>query len=290
MNDTGYALSAGAVARILGVSPATLRTWARRYGLEPSARSVGAHRRYSAEDLGRLQDMQRLMRSGVSVADAAALVQSGHDSEVADEAVTAAAVRPSPARCRSLWEAALVLDAARCSSLVAETVSECGVVEAWEHLVRPVLTRAGEKWEDQGRGVEVEHVLSDSVAAGLVPQTPVASSGVLLSATAGEEHVLPLHALRAALAEAGIGSVALTARTPREALHSAVGRTRPAVVILWAQLPENADVEAFRGMPSIRPGPRLGAAGPGWSDPLPSGVTHLCGLPDALSFVRASIV
>ena len=35
-----------AVARRLGVAPATLRTWDRRYGLGPSEHTSGAHRRY----------------------------------------------------------------------------------------------------------------------------------------------------------------------------------------------------------------------------------------------------
>jgi hypothetical protein len=35
------ALSVGAVARRLGVAPATLRTWARRYGVGPSGHTTG---------------------------------------------------------------------------------------------------------------------------------------------------------------------------------------------------------------------------------------------------------
>jgi DNA-binding transcriptional MerR regulator len=44
-------LSVAAVARRLGVAPATLRTWDRRYGLGPSQHSAGAHRRYSPADV-----------------------------------------------------------------------------------------------------------------------------------------------------------------------------------------------------------------------------------------------
>jgi DNA-binding transcriptional MerR regulator len=40
-------LSVAAVARRLGVAPATLRTWDRRYGLGPSEHEAGAHRRYT---------------------------------------------------------------------------------------------------------------------------------------------------------------------------------------------------------------------------------------------------
>ncbi|WP_432526094.1 MerR family transcriptional regulator [Kineococcus mangrovi] len=66
-------LTVAAVARRLGVAPATLRTWDRRYGLGPSEHTAGAHRRYSASDLARLVVMRRLTLEGVSPAEAAQL-------------------------------------------------------------------------------------------------------------------------------------------------------------------------------------------------------------------------
>ncbi|MEI7631157.1 MAG: MerR family transcriptional regulator, partial [Actinomycetes bacterium] len=50
-------LTVAAVARRLGIAPATLRTWDRRYGLGPAEHQVGAHRRYSAADLARLEQV-----------------------------------------------------------------------------------------------------------------------------------------------------------------------------------------------------------------------------------------
>ena len=41
----GPGLTVAAVARRLGVAPATLRTWDRRYGLGPSEHSAGSQRR-----------------------------------------------------------------------------------------------------------------------------------------------------------------------------------------------------------------------------------------------------
>ncbi|MBN9326765.1 MAG: MerR family transcriptional regulator, partial [Cellulomonas sp.] len=58
------ALTVAAVARRLGVAPATLRTWDRRYGLGPSEHPAGSHRRYGAEDLARLLVMRRLTIDG----------------------------------------------------------------------------------------------------------------------------------------------------------------------------------------------------------------------------------
>ncbi|GGK95495.1 MerR family transcriptional regulator [Mangrovihabitans endophyticus] len=66
------ALTAGAVARRLGVAVTTLRTWHQRYGLGPSQHVPGRHRRYTAEDMDRLQVMRRLTAQGVAPAEAAA--------------------------------------------------------------------------------------------------------------------------------------------------------------------------------------------------------------------------
>ena len=67
----GEALTVAAVARRLGVAPATLRTWDRRYGLGPSEHSSGEHRRYSSGDITRLTLMRKLVIAGVSPAEAA---------------------------------------------------------------------------------------------------------------------------------------------------------------------------------------------------------------------------
>lgn len=64
-------LAVGAVARLLGMASSTLRTWDRRYGLGPSGRTGGTHRRYTAEDVARLTLMQQLVSRGSTPADAA---------------------------------------------------------------------------------------------------------------------------------------------------------------------------------------------------------------------------
>nr|WP_051314182.1 MerR family transcriptional regulator [Actinoalloteichus caeruleus] len=64
-------LTVAAVARRLGVAPATLRTWDRRYGLGPSGHTAGRHRRYGPLDLARLELMQHALLRGASPREAA---------------------------------------------------------------------------------------------------------------------------------------------------------------------------------------------------------------------------
>lgn len=73
----GPILTVAAVAARLGVAPATLRTWDRRYGLGPSEHTAGAHRRYSAVDLARLMTMRSLTLDGIPPSDAARLAREG---------------------------------------------------------------------------------------------------------------------------------------------------------------------------------------------------------------------
>ena len=65
------ALSVGTVAQLLSTATSTLRTWDRRYGLGPSDRAGGSHRRYTPEDVSRLMLMRQLLTRGVGPAEAA---------------------------------------------------------------------------------------------------------------------------------------------------------------------------------------------------------------------------
>jgi DNA-binding transcriptional MerR regulator len=62
--------SIGALARILGVPPATLRSWEDRYGLVVPERSAGSQRLYSRDDLEKLLFVREQMQNGLSAADA----------------------------------------------------------------------------------------------------------------------------------------------------------------------------------------------------------------------------
>ncbi|MBO0608631.1 MerR family transcriptional regulator [Myceligenerans salitolerans] len=76
-------LAVAAVAKRLGVAPATLRTWDRRYGLGPSGRTAGSHRRYTPDDVARLLVMRRLTLEGHAPGDAARAAIEASEDELA---------------------------------------------------------------------------------------------------------------------------------------------------------------------------------------------------------------
>ena len=90
-------LAAGAVARRLNVAVTTLRSWHQRYGLGPSGHEAGTHRRYTPEDLGRLEVMCTLVANGVPPGEAARYASRAPDMLSTDANPVARTRRRRPA-------------------------------------------------------------------------------------------------------------------------------------------------------------------------------------------------
>lgn len=60
--------SIGAVAQLLGIPPATLRTWEERYGLPVPQRSPGGHRVYSRDQVDQLRFVKAQLAEGMAPA------------------------------------------------------------------------------------------------------------------------------------------------------------------------------------------------------------------------------
>ena len=261
-------LTVAAVARRIGVAPATLRTWARRYGIGPSSHEAGSHRKYCPADLAKLTVMRRLISAGVAPADAAEQAKA-HEGEVVIEEI-ASLCRECDETINAILNAVNALDSLFVETMLRNEIAENGIISAWQDVFVPVLTQVGSAWEASGKGVEIEHMLTEILkrvlresAAEIV--VPINTRPVLLASVGEELHSLALHALAAALAERGIETHFLGARTPAEALASMVTRFAPPAVFLWAQLPVHGDPEIVAGLPTVRPAPRIIIGGPGWN-------------------------
>ena len=260
-------LTVAAVARRIGVAPATLRTWDRRYGLGPSVHEAGEHRRYCPSDLAQLTLMRRLIISGVAPADAALRAKAHSGSVSVENVIQDFEVREDVVD--SLHRAAKSLDKNFVETLLRKDISENGVIASWTEVIVPLLFLVGDEWAATGTGIEVEHMLSEIIKRLLREgvaeiKDPVNAQPVLLASVGEELHCLALHALAAALAEKGIESFFLGARTPLEAISGMVKRAAPPAVFLWAQLEQNSDPKFFNELPVVRPAPRVIVGGPGW--------------------------
>ncbi|KKK05211.1 MerR family transcriptional regulator [Micromonospora sp. HK10] len=297
------ALSAGSVARRLGVAVTTLRTWHQRYGLGPSEHVPGHHRRYTPVDLARLEVMRRLTAEGVAPAEAARWARQAPPGTPADLAALRPGLRDGGGTtipvgragpvARGLARAAMRLDSAAITGTLGRSLATSGVVGTWDGLIRPVLAGIGERHAATAGLIEVEHLMSRCVSESLAAAArahPVAVPARILLACADEEqHTLPLEALAAALAEVGVGYRMLGARVPVPALLEAVSRTGPAAVVLWSHTRATADPHQLTALLAAPRRPLLVlAAGPGWrDDTLPGGVVRPVDLTEAISLATA---
>ena len=260
-------LTVAAVARRIGVAPATLRTWDRRYGLGPSSHEAGEHRRYCPSDLAQLTLMRRLIISGVAPADAAVRAKAHSGSVSVEHEIQSFEVREDVVD--SLHRAAKSLDKNFVETLLRKDIADNGVIATWTEVIVPLLFLVGDEWAATGTGIEVEHMLSESIKRLMREgvseiKEPLNTQPVLLASVGEELHCLALHALAAALAEKGIETFFLGARTPLEAISVMVKRAAPPAVFLWAQLEQNSDPKFFNELPVVRPAPRVIVGGPGW--------------------------
>ncbi|MFM2214813.1 MAG: hypothetical protein RJA88_182 [Actinomycetota bacterium] len=260
-------LTVAAVARRIGVAPATLRTWDRRYGLGPSEHVEGEHRRYCPKDLAKLTMMRRLIVAGVAPAEAAEQARNCKSAVKIETIVKEFEVREDVVD--AIYKALQSLDREFVETTLTHEIDTYGVEGAWSDVIVPTLFLIGEEWENNQKGIEVEHLFSEILKRTMHNRVvelkkPLNSRPVLLAAVGEELHSLPLYALAAALCERNIQTSVLGARTPLEALSAMVSRCAPPAIFLWAQLPKNAESKYWQDIPAIRPAPRIVVGGPGW--------------------------
>ena len=288
-SQPGYGI--GALARRLGVAPATLRDWERRYGIGPGGRSPGGHRRYRPADIARIEHMRRLVLDGIPPSEAARAALAAEPAAKPDlgepaqgepaQAAWGAGGRSLPLpgqlpQARGLARAALALDGPAIAGLLDRALDSSGVVPTWERLAVPVLIAVGERTATTGTCIDVEHLLSTQLLAALAVRVgrlaePLNARTVLLACADDEEHSLPLYALAAALAERDVRTTMLGARTPPPALADAISRIGPAAAFVWSQTAATGDPAKLEGLARQRPPLRLFTAGPGWRGTPPGG-------------------
>jgi DNA-binding transcriptional MerR regulator len=312
VQDIDPGLSTGEVARMLGVAAVTVRSWERRYGIGPTSRPQGRHRRYYRDDIAELSGMCRLTAQGVAPAEAARLALNGTGVSEASSASampcdtasgTTVAAGKVDAPSRGLVRAAVRMDVDVVEEILSASLSRSGVITTWETLAAPALRAVGRQWAGaQGRYVEVEHLLSGAISRCLCRAVPAPlpradadtpRRSVVLAGAPTDLHTLPMDALHAALAQIKVPVLALGAAVPAAALLSVLQRCDAASVVVWSQQRSTADrrqlveLSTFdRGVAGARRTPRVHPAGPGWhAQSLPAGIVPLTDLRSAVAIL-----
>ncbi|WP_426592987.1 MerR family transcriptional regulator [Cellulomonas sp. McL0617] len=224
------ALAVAAVARRLGVAPATLRTWDRRYGLGPSEHSAGAHRRYSAADVDRLLVMRRLTLDGVAPAESARIALA---TDLATPGSRSLAAERTPT---AVVDAALAGDLAGCARVLA-LPPDADVLAWWTGLVTPALAALARRTVVDPPGVDATATVHAAALAALrgrgAPFEGARRPVVLVLVVPREPRPLVAHAVAGALASHGVD--ARIVGGPGDAHHAfelvAMTRTRAVITI-----------------------------------------------------------
>lgn len=257
------ALTVAAVARRLGVAPATLRTWDRRYRLGPSAHLAGSHRRYTGDDVARLMVMRSLTLDGVAPSEAARVALAaapGGDVAQLGDARGAYLVsissrdRPTPT---AVVDAVLAGDEATSRRLLEFSDTD-DVLSWWSELVEPARAALATRTVLGRPGEDPDAVLYGAVLGALRRRTargPASSERnavVLLLAGPGEARPVGLHVLAAALSDRAVDARVVTGLLEPHRVLEISAMTNPAAVVLLSD-GSSPDLTVVHALHEARP-------------------------------------
>ena len=257
-------LRIGELSRRVGVSPALLRAWERRYGLLEPARTDGGLRLYGPADERRVRDMQAGLRRGLSAAEAARAAVSGAGG--AQQTGLSSAPLAAALEAMDAEEAHLLLDRLFATFTLETVLSE---------VILPYLHELGERWSRGEASVTQEHFASNLIRGRLMSLARSWGSGggplAVLACAPGEQHDLPLVAFGLALRGRGWRIAFLGADTPAESLAGAAAMLDPALIVVSAVTSEVFERSADELAELARSSP-LAIGGAGASEQLAEGL------------------
>jgi MerR family transcriptional regulator, light-induced transcriptional regulator len=204
---SGGGLNIAAVARRTGVGEHTLRKWEQRYGVLHPTRTVGGQRRYSEDDVGRVQWLAARLGEGYRIGEAAAMLVP-----------TPGEAPGSPEELRDALVAAAGSGKDGIDPLLDQAFRLYPLEQALREVIAPCLVGIGDSWERGELSVGEEHLTSAAIRARL-ERTLVEPRGAVrglavLACGPGEQHELGLLMLACLLRADGWEVVYLGQSTP----------------------------------------------------------------------------
>ena len=247
MTDNTPIYNLKAVIKEVGLSPATLRAWERRYGLVKPQRSPGGHRLYSRQDIEVLKWLVQRQNEGLSISSAVEMWKTRIEG---DQTITPQI--QAPAQFSSMGEA--MIDELRDQWIVAclafddhganLALEQAFAIAAPETVCMDVLQRGmaqiGEGWYDGSVSVQQEHFtsaiairrLNTLLAATTAPTRP---GCILAACPPGEEHDFILLMIAYLLRRNGWNVLYLGANVPLLNLDVMLQSTKPSLLLSAAQ-------------------------------------------------------
>ena len=237
-NDSKGTLRIGELSRRVGVSPALLRAWEKRYGLLQPSRSEGNFRLYSEADEQRVRVMQGEMARGLSAAEAARVAVSGRGGEPGPAEESDFAERER----RALAEAALNFDEGGVQDCLDRAFALQSLEGVLSEIVLPCLREIGDGWERSEVSVAQEHFASNIIRSRLMALTRGWDTGpsrrVVLACVPGELHDLGLICFGLTLWRRGWRILYLGQATPVADMGAGVREANATALVVHVQSSE----------------------------------------------------
>lgn len=223
-----------AVERATGLSPRTLRSWERRYGMPDPARDTVGRRLYSDRDVALIRWLTEQVQRGVSVGRAVAMlsekgtgVDHGHPGPDMDRLQL------------QLLQSIDWMDEEEATRILSASLEAAPVDAVVLDLIQPVLYRVGDLWAAGRMSVASEHfgtnllrsTLTDLLRRSHQPWRP---HHILVGCGPGEMHDVGALVLALFLRHAGFRVTYLGANLEGETLSADLERIRPRAVCLSA--------------------------------------------------------
>ena len=207
------------VSRQLGVPMPTLRSWELRYGIPPTDRSFGKHRRYSPSELHTL----RLMRDEIA---------RGKRASLAAEAVRELLGITGPAAqlIDAILDASERSDPVAVRALLSDAHAALGLGPCLDDVLLPAMQQVGLWWQTGRCTVEDEHLTTEAARGWLEnlsssAPAPDRAAPIVLACGPTDLHTIGLEALCVLLRHERWSCRLLGARTSVPALATAVHAT-----------------------------------------------------------------
>jgi MerR family transcriptional regulator, light-induced transcriptional regulator len=242
--EVGAGLSIQAVSQLLEIPAPTIRSWERRYGVPPTGRSQGGHRRFFPDDLVMLRQMRDEIAKGHRAAHAAARVIRAQQTESPHEQLI-----------DDFLHASYRLDPRAAGALLEHARETLGVETAVTGVLMPAMRQVGVWWETGRCDVAHEHLATEAARAWLnrllfLGPAPWQPEMLILTCGPRDFHTLGLESMSVLLAHRGYGCRVLGARTPVKSLAAAVQGTGAAGLVMVSHLSigRRSAIEALRSI------------------------------------------
>lgn len=282
----------GVVARMTGVSMATLRAWERRYNFPESERTAGGHRLYSERDVLRLRWVKQRIDEGMQTAQAINALRHQEKTgglslieplqpfvEHTREETIAKTAAHLPKIQIELVAALTQRNLPRADTLLGEALALSSPEDLILNVISPTLSQIGEAWEEGQINIATEHLATNYLRQRLLMwmisgPPPREVNPILLACAPNEWHEGSLLILGAMLRRRRWPVAYLGQAMPMPDLANIVGELHPSMLVLvamtensaiglsdWPQwLPEAAQ----SGKPPVGYGGRIYAQQPEW--------------------------